>query len=299
MGIRFAPSPTGRFHVGNLRTAWISHHWARSLRLRWIVRFEDIDGPRVVPGAMERQLEEMGSLGLEPDQVLVQSAFHERHAALFRAAVSGGAVYPCFCSRKEVQEALGGAASAPHAVAPVYNGRCRAGRDKPPEAEPSTHASIAWRFRAPDESGRGDFIVARSARKLGPSGLPDAASFVPAYNWACAIDDYDGAYDVLVRAWDLEHVIPQQRAIHSLLSRLEGERPVPAVFHCALITDGSGRRLEKRTPGVTLEELAARGLVPLELVERFRASFRTVPRPLLGGEIAGEPRRKLRIGELE
>src|SRR5271157_4598918 len=100
MSIRFAPSPTGTFHLGNLRTAWISHEFARSLKLPWVVRFEDIDKPRVVPGAMQKQLEDLQFLNLIPDQVLIQSEFHSRHESLFRKAVDSGQVYPCTCSRK-------------------------------------------------------------------------------------------------------------------------------------------------------------------------------------------------------
>src|SRR6476659_5113424 len=91
--VRFAPSPTGTFHVGNLRTAWVSYRWSRVLRMPWVVRFEDIDGPRVVNGARERQLADMAALGLVPDEILVQSARHERHRALFLRAVADGSVY--------------------------------------------------------------------------------------------------------------------------------------------------------------------------------------------------------------
>jgi len=74
-GVRYAPSPTGRLHLGNLRTAWVSERWARSLSLPWVVRFEDIDRPRVISGSQEQQLADMRALGLKPDVVLVQSRF--------------------------------------------------------------------------------------------------------------------------------------------------------------------------------------------------------------------------------
>src|SRR4051794_2163446 len=101
MGVRFAPSPTGLFHIGNFRTAWVSYEWAKMLKLPWIVRFEDIDHPRVVPGAMEKQLEEMAYLGMRPDQTMIQSDFQPRHRYLFETARAQGVVYPCTCSRKE------------------------------------------------------------------------------------------------------------------------------------------------------------------------------------------------------
>src|SRR6185312_17052083 len=98
MSVRFAPSPTGKFHVGNLRTAWISHIFSRYLGQPWIVRFEDIDQPRVVAGALQWQLDDLRKLGMVPDRVLVQSERLARHEALFRDAVAAGQVYPCTCS---------------------------------------------------------------------------------------------------------------------------------------------------------------------------------------------------------
>lgn len=264
MGVRFAPSPTGRFHLGNLRTAWISWVWAKRLGLPWVIRFEDIDTPRVLPHAQEGQLKDMASLGLVPDRQLVQSRFQERHWQVFEKARAAGQVYPCFCSRKEVQEALEGLASAPHVELPVYSGRCRDRDSRPCVA---SHPTIAWRFKMPRRDGSRDFIVARTN-----STGDERASFVPAYHWACAIDDFDGAYDLLVRAWDLAHVVPQHRAIHAWLAT-ERFRPFPAVFHCALVTGKEGERLEKRTEGVTLPELFAQGLSSENIVGRFEKSF--------------------------
>src|SRR5689334_10286072 len=98
MSVRFAPSPTGNFHLGNLRTAWISHEWARALGQPWILRFEDIDRPRVLPGAQEKQLDDMAKLGLHAGRVLRQTEFHERHWTLFLTAFKQKQIYPCFCS---------------------------------------------------------------------------------------------------------------------------------------------------------------------------------------------------------
>src|SRR4051812_22191121 len=101
MGVRFAPSPTGRFHVGNLRTAWISWSLARQLGEPWVLRFEDIDQPRVQAGAEARQLADLAALGMEPDAKLVQSSFHARHRAVFDQAAAQGQLYACTCSRKD------------------------------------------------------------------------------------------------------------------------------------------------------------------------------------------------------
>jgi len=134
----------------------------------------------------------------------------------------------------------------------------------------------------PQESGREDFIVARSGIELNTDdGLPIEATFVPAYHWACAIDDFDGHYDLLVRSADLKPAVRVQRAIQTWLSEREvpltrQPRPEwvsPAVFHTSLITQNDGHRLEKRTHGVTLPELRAGGMSPSRLLQCFERSF--------------------------
>ncbi|MCM2322649.1 MAG: glutamate--tRNA ligase family protein [Oligoflexia bacterium] len=297
-GVRFAPSPTGRFHLGNLRTAWISHEWAKALGEPWVLRFEDIDRPRVLAGAQEAQLADMRALGLQGDQLVIQSAREERHWELLVRACREGRAYPCFCSRKEVLEALQAAGSAPHGAPPIYNGRCRDISRRPAHA----HPTIAWRFTGEEDDGSQDFIVARTSLGAGsawPEAMPDRASFAPSYQWACAIDDHDGDYSLLVRAWDLEHAIPQQRAVHAWLSEVEGtRRAYPSVFHTSLVTNDDGSRLEKRTRGVTLSELEAAGIGPEELVRRFARSFAVEVSAFAPGKIWGEAKRTLPLREL-
>jgi glutamyl-tRNA synthetase len=281
MGVRFAPSPTGVFHVGNLRTAWISWKWARALGLPWVVRFEDIDAPRVVHGAREAQLGDLAALGLRPDESGLQSERLGRHSAAFALAQNTGQVYPCYCSRKDVRMALDASASAPHRPDAQYSGRCRALNAAPAHELPS----LAWRFRNEAVSGCDDFIVGRTDR--------DGKSFVPAYQWACAIDDLDGNYALLVRAHDLAPAAQLQRAIQSWLGRAEGRAHLPAaIFHTALVTANDGARLEKRTRGVTLAELPS-GVGVQELLRRFEASFdvdRFLPR-YQPGALFGESER--------
>lgn len=252
-GVRFAPSPTGRFHIGNLRTAWISHQLAKDLGKPWVLRFEDIDRPRVAPGAQVQQLGDLTKLGLVADLVLLQSDFAQRHHEVFQSAVVSGRAYPCTCSRREVQEALRDLASAPNdgAVA-VYSGACRPS-SLPGEIghiTPSAEGTIAWRFRMSNESGQDDFIIART---------DTAGDFVPSYHWACAIDDFDGDYELIVRSQDLQSALKPQRAVQEWLA-LKGEaktqtQPWPAAFHTSLVVQNDGHRLEKRTNGVTLDEL--------------------------------------------
>lgn len=281
--------------MGNLRTAWISERWARKLGQPWVVRFEDIDRPRVLSGAQELQLADMKSLGLIPDLVLLQSTFEKRHWDLFLRAVRAGQVYPCDCSRKEVQSALAGLASAPHdGRAPLYSGRCRSLVSK---LEVSAATSFAWRFKMPEASGADDFIVARTSTKLTGDGTPDPASFVPAYHWACAIDDFDGRYEVLVRSWDLQPALELQRAICKWIDPAS----VPsAVFHTSLVVQNDGRRLEKRTMGVTLRELEQAGHGTKEILGMFETSFddRCILSPASLNEAHGEVERQLTLDRL-
>lgn len=283
MSVRFAPSPTGAFHIGNFRTAWISHAWARALRVPWVVRFEDIDTPRVVPGSQQAQLDEMKQLGLAPDEILVQSARRDRHWEFFEKARKDGRIYPCHCSRKYVLASL---ASAPHGQEALYSGACRTG-----VSEPAKNPTIAWRFRNEDSSGRNDFIVARTDTAHG------SESFVPAYHWACAIDDWDEGHRLLVRAQDLAQATTLQRAIQS---QLPGAftRPFPAVFHSSLVVANDGSRLEKRSRGVTWPELLKNGYSAQRLVDLFQRSFELDPSAFLNEKIWGEVRPTISLEDL-
>lgn len=264
-GVRFAPSPTGSFHVGNLRTAWVSYSLAQALREPWIVRVEDIDTPRVRPEAWAQQKNDLLSLGLTPDLIVVQSKRAARHLELFERAKAADLIYACDCSRKEVSENLAQMMSAPHFPTPEYSGHCR--HRTSPKFRPAE--TLAWRWKSDDETGHHDAIVARTKA--------DGSGFSPGYHWACAIDDADGDYHVLVRAWDLAPVERIQGEIRSWIQTSTRDEPdfplLPLVFHTSLVTRSDGGRLEKRTQGVTLAELHARGLTDAELVSKFAASF--------------------------
>jgi glutamyl-tRNA synthetase len=289
-GVRFAPSPTGDFHIGNLRTAWISWAWAQALGEAWIVRFEDIDTPRVIPGAQERQLEDLRALGMRPDGVILQSSRRGRHWDLFARAAAAGQVYPCFCSRKDVQSAL----SAPHDAAPAaYTGKCR-DRTAAPDPLPAT---IGWRFR----SILGDPIVARTVPDRLRPLVPDPVSFMPSYHWACAIDDWDGQYRLLVRASDLAQATPLQRDLQTWIAREEkAPAAFAAVFHTALVVSDDGHRLEKRTRGVTLNELRQAGFSEPELIRCFDRSLDERIAPGFGpGLVWGESKNPLPLSQLQ
>lgn len=298
--VRFAPSPTGRFHVGNLRTAWISFDIAQILGMKWVVRFEDIDRQRTLAGAQEQQLSDMRELGLVPDEILLQTDFHARHELLFRRAISEGQVYPCYCSRTEILQSLQGLASAPHdGCPPIYDGRCRNRDGKNATSKTGgraggvEHPFLAWRFKSlRSETGDQDFIVARTDR--------EGKQFTPSYHWACAIDDHDGAHTILVRAHDLASALVQQREIQAWLQKTEQKLTAfPAIFHTSLVTANDGHRLEKRTRGVTLDEIFATGMKAGQLVERLKRSFdATLLKQFKPSLIWGEAAHEIRVGLL-
>lgn len=275
-GVRFAPSPTGRFHVGNLRTAWISEKWARALNQPWVVRFEDIDGPRVMAGARESQLADLAALGLRPDVVTLQSESYTLHAKLLVEAASERRVYPCLCTRREIAERLHASsasndfseASAPHAPSLEYDGRCRLRAIADFEGRTDL---VSWRFRNSGD-GTQDFIAARARVSLVDHGLVPT-DIAPAYNWACAIDDAVGGYSLIVRASDLAQVAAPQRTIGHWLKERGVAPPLAHIYHTALVTQDNGHRLEKRTLGVTLEELGVIGFSAAKLLDLFEASY--------------------------
>lgn len=257
-GIRFAPSPTGRFHIGNLRTAWVASRIGHLLAEPLIVRVEDIDSARSRSEFKDLQIADLKRIGVIADELVVQSDRHSRHLELFNRAINDGLVYPCDCSRKDVLEALAGLRSAPHGREVEYSGRCRTRL----RADMRPTETLAWRWHSKfDADDRFDVIVARTN--------PDGSQFTPGYHWACAIDDADGDYRLLVRAWDLETADFTQRQIR------EWVRPDirTDVFHTSLVVKDDESRLEKRTKGVTLDELAATGVTAQNLVSLFERSF--------------------------
>ncbi|HEX2190584.1 MAG TPA: tRNA glutamyl-Q(34) synthetase GluQRS [Longimicrobiaceae bacterium] len=262
---RFAPSPTGRLHLGNARTALLAWLHARRAGGRFVLRVEDLDRGRVRPGYMEAQLDDLRWLGLDWDEgpdvggpcaPYVQSERTERFAEALRRLEEAGRVYPCFCSRKEVAAA----ASAPHGPAdegPRYGGRCR---ERPPGAERAGRPA-ALRFRVPPgevrfhdlllggvafdpEAETGDFVV---RRKDG----------VAAYQLAVVVDDAAMRITHVVRGADLLSSTARQLLLYRALGL-----PEPAWLHVPLMLGPDGERLAKRHGAVSLAELREAGAAP-------------------------------------
>lgn len=265
---RFAPSPTGRLHLGNLRTALLAWLFARSTGGRFVVRMEDLDRGAVREEHVEGQLRDLAAIGLDWDGEVVRQS---ERLHLYDTAISRLDTYPCWCTRREVQEA----ASAPHGPPGAYPGTCR-DRDPttaPPDRSPalrlrSGHETVAVRDRLRGEvSAVVDDLVLRRG------------DGTPAYNLAVVVDDADQGIDEVVRGDDLLPSTPRQ--VH--LARLLGLEP-PTYAHVPLALGSDGARLAKRHGAVTLGELAPEAALTAMAVSLGLAIHgeRVTPQRLLG-----------------
>ena len=246
---RFAPSPSGDLHVGNLRTALLAWLFARATGRRFLVRVEDLD--RVRPGAQERQLADLAAIGLDWDEApLRQSDRRAVYDAAIAALSARGLVYECFCTRREIQQA----ASAPHAPDGAYPGTCRNLTPGQAQARRATGRPPALRLRAAiPEFGISDLLTGPYSGQVDDLVLR-RGDRVPAYNLAVVIDDAAQGVDQVVRGDDLLSSAPRQAYLASLLGL-----PVPEYAHVPLAVNASGQRLAKRDGAVTLADLAAAG----------------------------------------
>ena len=251
---RFAPSPTGDLHLGSAATALVAWLSARARGGRFVLRVEDIDGPRVVPGSEARQLDDLRWLGLEwdegpdvggPHAPYRQSERHGRYEDALARLEQQGLVYRCDCSRAEIARV----ASAPHPgdEGPRYPGTCRERPPGPWRRPPAIRLRVPDRDVTVDDAlhGRctqnvqqavGDFVLKRG----------DGAY---AYQLAVVVDDLDMQVTEVVRGYDLLASAPRQ----ALLAELLGGR-APAFCHVPLVVHADGSRLAKRTAGTAVRD---------------------------------------------
>ena len=271
---RLAPSPTGLLHLGHARTFWTAHERARDAGGTLILRDEDLDTQRAREDYAAAVLEDLRWFGIAwqegPDVggsfgPYRQSERYGLYRATWERLRTGGWIYPCTCSRRE----LAAAVSAPHEERdededePVYPGRCRPAAGVVAEArEP---AGVNWRFRIPDgetitfeDSGVGarsyiadhdfgDFVVWRR-------------DDVPAYQLACVVDDAAMQITEVVRGADLLKSTARQILVYRALGF-----ELPKWHHCPLVRDAAGQRLAKRTDALSLRMLRERGRTPAEV----------------------------------
>jgi len=258
---RLAPSPTGALHLGNARTFLLNDLLARQRGWRVLMRVEDLDGPRVKAGAADAMLDELRWLGLRWDgDVVRQSDRGEAYTAALSRLVEIDAVYPCVCTRKDVETA----ATAPHRgeEAAAYPGTCRDKYVTAEQAKRLTSRPVAWRVRVDGEAIEfadgfagpqrvvlgetcGDFVIMRRAGHA-------------AYQLAVVVDDAAAGVDCIVRGDDL--LDSAARQIH--LRRLLGLSPEPAYWHVPLVVGADGRRLAKRHGDTRLSHYRQAGATP-------------------------------------
>ncbi|MCC6491452.1 MAG: tRNA glutamyl-Q(34) synthetase GluQRS [Pirellulales bacterium] len=275
---RLAPSPTGALHLGNARTFLLNWALARQHGWQIVLRIEDLDGPRIKPGADAAAIDILQWLGLDWDEGPV---YQRRDLAPYEAALvqlaAQGDIYPCRCTRREIAAA---ALSAPHGDEHDlrYSGACR-----PPEPTPLDYRSfvgegVAWRMRVPPETPSfhdrflgchvhnlaettGDFIVATK------EGLPS-------YQLAVVVDDARQGVDRIVRGDDLASSAHRQILLQDRL----GLPHIPRYYHLPLVIGEDGRRLAKRHGDTRLAHYRAAG-VPVERIIALLSRWCGLPGP--------------------
>ncbi len=267
---RFAPSPTGALHVGNLRTALVSWLLARRAGLGWLVRMEDLDPVTSSRRHAAAQLGALAAIGLRPDGDVV---FQSDRFGLYRAAIdrlrAADLVYECFCTRREIRDAT----RAPHpgdGAQPdrAYPGTCR-------------ELTTAARSRLEAEGRRAALRLRSDGQRIGFVDLVCGAvearvddvvlqrnDGVPAYNLAVVVDDAAQLITQVVRGDDLTSSTPRQ----ILLQRLLG-LPTPSYAHVPLVIGVDGQRIAKRHGAITLTDLAATAVTPATVLARLGASL--------------------------
>lgn len=241
---RFAPSPTGPLHLGSLAAAVASWLFARGAGGRWLVRMEDIDTPRVVPGSAEEILSALRRYGLEWDGEVV---WQSRRTALYEESLQRlrerDLVYDCACSRADLQRA----ASAPLGEELVYPGTCRHGL-------PPGKAARAIRFHAPDRViGFDDLLCGPVAENVAASTgdfVVRRADGLFAYQLAVVVDDAEQGITQVVRGVDLLASTPRQIALQQALGYA-----APVYAHVQLVTNPDGSKLGKRDGALPLPAL--------------------------------------------
>jgi glutamyl-Q tRNA(Asp) synthetase len=253
---RFAPSPTGRLHLGHAYSAVMGRNCAAESAGKFLLRIEDLDPTRSRHEFVTGIDEDLDWLGIEIDPpLLVQSERSEHYAAALESLRERGLVYACFCTRADIASAL----EAPHGASAHYPGTCRGLPDDPARRASAPHS---WRLdagRALSITGlpswlegdctfsatRADFDDVILARKDAPA----------AYHLACVVDDAASGVNLVVRGADLRPSTPVQRLLQLLLNL-----PEPAYLHHALVTHSDGRRLAKRDQAPTLAAMRSAGV---------------------------------------
>jgi glutamyl-Q tRNA(Asp) synthetase len=270
---RFAPSPTGRLHLGHAYSAVLAHDYARERGGSFLLRIEDIDPGRSRAEHVRGIIEDLAWLGLSWDgEIVYQFERLDLYAAALEGLKARGLVYPCFCTRSAIAAEIAASASAPHGPdGPLYPGTCRRidpdERARRMEAEPH-----AWRMNMKRAVAAapllywedGDTEVRAEPEAFGDVVLARKDAPV-SYHLAVTVDDAAQGVTDVVRGRDLFAATDVHRLLQALLGL-----PTPHYRHHPLLTGPDGRRLAKRNGAPSLAELRSGGADPLALVSALR-----------------------------
>lgn len=272
---RFAPSPTGRLHLGHALAARVAHHLARSQSDGdFLLRFEDIDAPRVRSEFYQEIENDLQWLGFHWDETpLLQTT----RAAAYDAALAElrlrDLVYPCFCTRREIQTELSHMAAAPHGPeGPIYPGTCRHLSTEEREEKITAGLPHAWRLDAQKASHVAGPLAFHDLRfgtiSVDPELLGDVVlarkDIGTAYHLAVVVDD---AFQQITHVTRGEDLLPSTH-VHRLLQKLL-EFPAPQYLHHELVLDAHGKRLAKRHDALSIAALRDAGLTPEKVLAQL------------------------------
>ena len=263
---RFAPSPTGELHLGNLRTALVAWISARQVDGSFIVRMEDLDRVTSSRRHEQQQLADLASIGIDWDgEVVRQSDRFDVHRDAIATLQRLGALYECFCTRREIRES----AQAPHGLGEgLYPGTCRELTAAAAAGLRDAGRPPALRLRAEATIVQIDDAVAGPFEGIADDAVVQRNDGVPAYHLAVVVDDADQGVSEVIRGDDLLSVTPQQVVLQRRLGL-----PTPRYGHVPLVLAPDGSRLAKRHGAVTLADLAARGHGPTAVRALLLASL--------------------------
>ncbi|TDZ46520.1 Glutamyl-Q tRNA(Asp) synthetase [Mycobacteroides franklinii] len=244
---RFAPSPSGDLHIGNLRTALLAWLFAQSSGRRFLMRVEDLD-TRTNSAVAQRQLADLAAIGVRWDlPVMWQSDRTTAYGEVITSLDSRDLLYECYCSRKDIAQAP----TAPHSPPGAYPGTCR----ELPESERKQRRAArppALRLRTENSSFTVHDLIHGEYTGLVDDFVVRRGDGITAYNVAVVIDDQEQGVDQVVRGDDLLASAPRQAYLAALLGY-----PVPTYGHVPLVLNTAGARLAKRDGAVTLADLGA------------------------------------------
>ena len=259
--VRFAPSPTGWLHLGHAYAAWFAQSCAKGGR--FLLRIEDIDAERVRPEYVDGIFEDLAWLGIVWEEPVVrQSGRFSLYEGALAHLVKGGAVYRCFCSRKQIAGEVEAAGAAPHGLPPIYPGTCRALASAEVAARLDRGERFAWRLdmlRAcstlPPMTWTDRTKGAQHVTADGGDPVIARKDLCASYHLSSTVDDAEQGVTLVTRGEDLFVATHVHRVLQGLLGLA-----VPEYDHHALVGDGQGHALSKRDHSVTLRSLRASGL---------------------------------------